>query len=122
MTVDALGNPVRVRLTPGQVSDISQAAALLEGLDFQAAIADKGYDSNHLVEAITGRSAQAVIPPRKNRKIQRWYDTHLYKIRNLVERFFNRIKHFRRVATRYEKTDRNYLAFWHFACMTVLLR
>ncbi len=85
-------------------------------------IADKGYDSDDLVKAIEGRGAVAVIPPRKNRKEPRAYDAFLYKLRNLVERFINRVKHCRRIATRYEKTDRNHLAFWHFACVTVLLR
>ncbi len=122
MAVDALGNPVRLRLTPGQAADVSQAEALLEGLSCGAVIADKGYDSGDLIKTIEARGASAVIPPRKNRKESRAYDAFLYKLRNLVERFINRVKHCRRIATRYEKTDRNYLAFWHFASVTVLLR
>jgi len=117
-----LGNPVRVILSPGQKADVSYGEALLEGFDFDAAIADKGYDSDKLVTAIEETGAIAVIPPKKNRKEPRWYDKHLYKVRNLVERFIGRVKHFRRVATRYEKKDANYLAFWHFASITVLLR
>jgi transposase len=101
---------------------------MLEGLEFEAVIADKGYDSDAFVECVEqprgeeGKTAQAVIPPRTNRKVQRDYDQHLYKARNLVERFIGYVKHYRRVATRYEKTARNYLAFWHFASIQILLR
>jgi transposase len=128
VAVDALGNPVRITLTPGQAADISEAPALIAGFSFEAVIADTGYDSDGFIEIIeahttdAGMPAQAVIPPKKNRKAQREYDRHLYKVRNLVERFIGRVKHFRRIATRYEKTDHNYLAFWHFASLMVLLR
>lgn len=128
MAVDSLGNPRRIQLTAGQVADISQAPALVEGLEFDALLADKGYDSDAFVETVTsrrtasGEPVEAVIPPRRNRKTPRAYDTHLDKERNLVERFIGRVKHFRRVATRYEKTARNYLAFWHIASTLVLLR
>ena len=113
--------PVELQVTPGQVADITQAEALLENHDFDAAIADKGYDSKQLVAYIESRDAEAVIPPRSNRKDQRAFDHHLYKARNLVERFINRIKQHRRVATRYEKTARNFLAFVQVAAITVLL-
>lgn len=113
--------PVELQVTPGQVADITQAEALLESHDFDAVIADKGYDSNKLVEYIKSRDAEAVIPPRSNLKDQRAFDQHLYKERNLVERFINRIKQFRRVATRYEKTARNFLAFVQVAAIMVLL-
>ena len=106
--VDALGNPLRFRLTAGQVSDIQEAQALIEGFETQAVIGDKGYDADALVARIEGSGAQAVIPPRKNRTEQRSYDHHLYEDRNLVERFFNRLKQFRRIATRYEKLARNF--------------
>ena len=72
-------------------------------------MADKGYDSDEILEFLAIRGAQACIPPKFNRIIQREYDKHLYKERNLVERFFNRIKHFRRLATRYEKHSQNFL-------------
>jgi transposase len=72
-----------------------------------------------LVDLIRASAAQAVIPPRSNRKELRPYDTHLYKDRNLIERFFARIKHFRRIATRYEKLDPRYLAFLHLVCAFV---
>lgn len=84
-------------------------------------IADKGYDSDALVDAIEAKGAEAVIPPKQNRLEQREYDADLYKERNLVERFLNRIKQFRRVATRYEKTARNFLAFVQLASITILL-
>lgn len=106
--VDALGNPLRFRLTAGQVADIMEAEALIEGFETQAVIGDKGYDADALVARIEASGAQAVIPPRKNRTQQRHYDHDLYKDRNLVERFFNRLKQFRRIATRYEKLARNF--------------
>ena len=84
-------------------------------------IADKGYDSDKLVETVEAAGAKAVIPPKSNRKNPRDYDKHLYKERNLVERFLNKVKNCRRVATRYEKTARNYLAFWQLASIMVLL-
>jgi transposase len=121
IAVDALGNPVRLILTGGQVADVTQGAALVAGLEAAHVIADKGYDSNKLVGAIEASGAEAVIPPRSNRKEKRDFDRHLYKDRNLVERFINRVKQCRRIATRYEKTARNYLAFWQLASIIVLL-
>jgi transposase len=121
VVVNGLGMPVEFKLTPGQVADITEAESLLAGYDFDAAMGDKGYDSKKLVDYIASRGAEAVIPPRSNLKDQREFDRHLYKERNLVERFINRIKQFRRVATRYEKTARNFLAFVQVAAITVLL-
>lgn len=114
--VDALGNPVRWLLTGGEVADITQAKALLDGLNAEAVLADKGYDADALIDSIQASGAMAVIPPKRNRVEQRSYDRHLYKDRNLVERFFNRIKQFRRIATRYEKLARNYLSFLNLVC------
>ena len=122
VTVNGLGMPVELKLTPGQAADITQAESLLRGYDFDAALADKGYDSKRLIDYVRSCGAEAVIPPRSNLKDQREFDRHLYKERNLVERFINRIKQFRRVATRYEKTARNFLAFVQVAAITVLLR
>jgi transposase len=85
-------------------------------------IADKGYDSDAVVEAIEASGAEAVIPPKCNRKEQRPYDRERYKDRNLAERFWARAKQYRRVATRYEKTARNFLAFVHVASIMILLR
>ena len=112
---------MELKLTPGQQADVTQAEVLLEGYTPEAVIADKAYDSGALVTTIEARPAVAVIPPRENRKQLRDYDRILYKARNLVERFINRIKHFRRVATRYEKTARNFLAFVQVASIMVLL-
>jgi transposase len=121
VAVNGLGLPVELQLTPGQQADVTQAAALLEGHQPAAVIADKGYDSDALITTIQTKGAEAVIPPRNNRTEAREYDRHLYKDRNLVERFLNRIKRCRRVATRYEKTARNYLAFVQIAAIMVLL-
>jgi transposase len=119
--VDALGNPLRLILTGGQEADVTQGAALVSGIATQAVIADKGYDSNALIETIDAFGAQAIIPPRSNRKTQRKIDWHRYKARNLVERFFNRLKQFRRLATRYDKLASRFNAFLQVACAYILL-
>ena len=121
VAVDALGNPVRWRLTGGEVHDSTQGIALIKDFDAQAVLADKGYDSNEIVSYIQDHQMHAVIPPKSNRIEQRQYDKHLYKERNLVERFFSRIKHFRRIATRYEKLDRNFLSFINLAFAIIWL-
>jgi transposase len=95
---------------------------LIEGLPARAVVADKGFDSRAVVEAIERRGAVAVIPSLSNRAVQRDYDRHLYRERNLVERFWHRAKQYRRVATRYEKTARNFMAFVRVAAIMVLLR
>jgi transposase len=112
---------VKVTLTAGQAHDLSKAKGLIEGHKPEHVIADKGSDSTAFVAEVAAQGAQAVIPPRSNRKTPREYDKHLYKERNRVERFLNRAKHYRRVATRYEKTGRNFLAFWQFASIMILL-
>lgn len=109
-------------LTPGQAADMSQARALIEGLSVEVVIADKGYDSRAVVEAIESRGAEAVIPSLKNRAEQRDYDRDRYKDRNLAERFWFKVKQYRRVATRYDKTARNFLAFVHVASIMILLK
>ena len=120
--MSGLGLPVRVVLTAGQAADVKQAETLMEGIAAEVVIGDKGYDSDAVVEAIEAQGAQAVIPPKKNRKVQREYDRERYKDRNLIERFFSKVKQYRRVATRYEKTARNFLAFVHVASIMILLR
>lgn len=121
VAVDALGNPVRMIATAGQVADVTQAAAVVSGMKAEPVIADKGYDSSEWVGVIEAGGAKAVIPPRSNRNEPRDEDKHLYKERNLVERFLNKVKNCRRVATRSEKTARNYIAFWQLASIMVLL-
>nr|WP_310144477.1 IS5 family transposase [Burkholderia ambifaria] len=111
LAVDEAGRPLRMIATEGQVSDISRAHELVEHLRMGAVIADKGYDSDAFVNTIRAARAKAVFPPRSNRKTKRRYSRVLYRTRNIVERFFNRIKHFRRVSTRYDKFAGNYLAF-----------
>ena len=122
MSVSGLGLPVEIRLTPGQKADVTQAEPLLEGYSPAAVIADKAYDSDSLVNSVETKGAEAVIPPKANRKQPRGFDKYLYKVRNLVERFINRIKQYRRVATRYEKTGRNFLAFAQLASIMILLQ
>jgi transposase len=121
VTVDALGNPLRVILSAGQVADIDCAAALIENLPGQAVVADKGYDADHFVTTTEATGAEAVIPPRANRLAPRECDPHLYRARNLIERFFARLKHFRRIATRYDKLAKSFLSFIHLACAFVWL-
>lgn len=114
---------MRFVLTPGQAADVTSAAPLVEGLEFDALLADKGYDADWLVDLVAAaHHAEVVIPPRKGRKHPRDYDRHTYKQRNLVERFIGWAKHFRRAATRYEKTARNFLAFWNFAAIIKWLK
>lgn len=101
---------------------MAQATTLIEGVPIEVVIADKGYDSKAVVGAIEGRGAEAVIPSLKNRAQPRAIDRERYKDRNLAERFWSKVKQYRRVATRYEKTARNFLAFVHVASIMVLLR
>jgi transposase len=120
--VDALGNPVEVILTGGQQADVTQAEPLMLGHQAGAVLADMAYDSNAVVDAAKRQGAEAVIPSKKNRKVPREYDEHLYKDRKKVEWFINLLKQYRRVATRYEKTARNFLGFVHIASIMILLR
>jgi transposase len=119
---DALGNPVRFFVTAGQRSDYIKALDLVEGREMQALIADKGYDSGYMVRAAIDAKAEAVIPSRARRKVPREYDQDLYKERNLIERMFNKLKHFRRVATRYDKLDIAYLGFVFIAASYLWLK
>jgi transposase len=120
--VDALGNPVAFSLTQGQVSDLSQAEPLLEDVAPEAFLADKAYDADRLILTLEARGINPVIPPKANRKVQRPCDFALYRERNLVERFFNTLKHFRAIATRYDKLARNFLSAVHLAAMLILLK
>lgn len=97
-------------LTEGQASDYTKAEDLISGFSAVYVIANKGYDSDSFVMSIQNTGALAVIPPRSNRKEMRDYDADLYKERNLVERYFQKLKHYRRIATRYERLGRNYFA------------
>lgn len=121
---DALGNPLDFALTGGQASDIGQATTLLELTPegAEALVGDKGYDSEKFIEAILARGRAAVIPPRKNRKEQRVCDWFVYKERHLIECFFNKIKHYRRIFARFEKLARNYMDFLSLVSALVWLR
>lgn len=117
-----LGLPARFTLTPGQAADVTQAETLIAGVPFDVVIADKGYDAKAVVRAVEAAGGEAVIPSRSNAKDPRDIDWVKYKDRNVVERFWSKAKHYRRVATRYEKTARNFLAFVHMASIMILLR
>jgi putative transposase len=108
-------------LTPGQAHDLTCAEPLIENADPDALIADKAYDADPFVETLERRAITPVIPPKANRKTKRACDFALYRERNLIERFFNQLKHFRAVATRYDKLARNFLAGVQLAAVTILL-
>ena len=113
-------------LSPGQSADCSRFEELFAGLDrdqvLEAAALDKGYDSNAIRQRLAENGINPVIPPKSNRKDQLAYDAEIYRQRNRVERFFNRIKHFRRIATRYEKYACTYLAMVHLTAAFLYLR
>jgi transposase len=120
--VRGLGCPVRLTLTAGQRGDAPQADALIEDLPATVVIADAAYDSDRLRRAIASKRAQAVIPNNPSRAHKHLLDKHLYKERHLIECCFSKLKQFRRVATRYEKTARNYLAVVTLAATVLWLR
>lgn len=122
MAVDALGNPVRFILTGGERNDITQAAPLIAGLPGKYVLADKAYDADHFRQAIEDQGARAVIPLNRSRARHDDLDKVLYRDRNLVERFFNKLKHFRRIATRYEQTARAYLSMVQLAAVVIWTR
>ena len=116
--VDADGRPLSLRLTGGQVHDACEAEALIEAIPEGATLlGEKGYDSNAIREAAAARKVWANIPNRSNRKQHFAFSPWLYKQRNLVERFFNRIKQFRGIATRYDKDPANFLAAIKLICV-----
>lgn len=120
--VDGLGNPLRVLLTAGQQHDSRQAAALLDGLTFDRVIADRGYAGQPVIDLVVASGAEVVIPPHQRAKVQRDYDRWWYRERHLVECFFNKIKHFRRVFSRFDKLARRYLGFIQFTSVLIWLR
>ena len=111
--VDALGYLVRFVILPGQAHDLAGVPALLDGLPFGAFVGDKAFDADWLLEDLEGRGAAAVIPPRRNRTGPREHDRDMYGWRHLVENFFAKIKEFRAIATRYDKTDESFAAGIH---------
>ena len=120
LAADERGRAGRIIVGPGQQSDYRQAAALIEGFKPQAVLADRGYDADWLVEALRRQGvAHVVIPSRSNRKVQRQIDKDLYKERNKIERYFCRLKTWRRVASRFDKTATNFLSLIHFAAALI---
>lgn len=122
IAVDALGNPLRLLLTAGQCHDSPQAPRLVKDFEPRVLIADKGYDSDYLLESVTAKGIVAVITPKKSRLVQREYDQNLYRERHLIECFINKLKHYRRVFSRFEKLSKNYLGFLSFVSALVWLR
>ncbi len=115
--VDALGNLFRFLLLPGQAHDMKGVAPLIHDVSFAALPADKAFDADWLLQDLDERGATAVIPPKSNRKVQRDDDTHMYKWRHLIENCFARIKEFRGMAARYDKTDASCAANRHLCAM-----
>ena len=121
-TVDALGNPLGFYLTGGQACELDGADVLLPQLDSDTLLADKGYDADERVLIPWQQAGKtAVIPPKANRKVQREYDKELYKARHLIENFFQKLKQYRAIATRYDKTARNFLAAVYLVASAIWL-
>ena len=120
--VDALGNPLGFFLTPGQAHDLQGADALLPQMQADTLLADKAFDADaRVIEPLLAAGKTFVIPPKSTRKIQREYDKELYKARHLIENFYCKLKQFRAIATRYDKTARNFLAAIHLAAAIIWL-
>ena len=111
--------PIRVIVTQGTDADCQQAAPLMAGIKADYLLADRGYDAQCIIEQAKQQGMAPVIPPRKNRKEQRDYDRHLYKIRHLVENAFLDLKQWRGIATRYAKNTRSFLAALHIRCLMI---
>lgn len=122
MAVRGLGHPVRFTLTAGQKGDAPAAEALVADLPAEVVMADTAYDSDRLREIIADKKALAVIPNNPSRARKYPFDKHLYTQRHLIECCFSKLKQFRRVATRYEKTARNYLAVVTIAAIALWIR
>jgi transposase len=122
LAADTLGRPLRIILTPGQAGDAPQAPALMAGFKASHVLADAAYDSNHIRACIAATGASAVIPCNPTRKTHIPHDKEIYKARNRIERCFNKLKHFRRIATRYDRRARYFLAFVMIACAIIWMR
>ena len=120
--VDALGNPTGFYLTGGEAHDLVGADELLPDLQADTLIADKAYDADkRVIEPLAAAGKKVVIPSKANRKQKRKLDRHLYAARHLIENFFARLKQYRAIATRYDKTARNFLAAVHMAASVIWL-
>ena len=120
--VDALGNPISFFLTGGQAHDLVGADQLLPNVQADAVIADKAFDADkRVIEPLAAAGKTAVIPSKANRQVARDYDRDLYKARHLIENFFAKLNQFRAIATRYDKTKRNFLGAIHLAAAVAWL-
>jgi transposase len=120
--VDALGNPIGFHLTGGEVHDLVGADELLPDMQANTLIADKAFDADErVIKPLAAAGKTAVIPPKANRKLPRKFDRHTYAARHLIENFFAKLKQFRAIATRYDKTARNFLAAVHLAASVIWL-
>jgi transposase len=119
LAVDANGMPLKVIITAGTTADCTKAGELIEEMEAEHLVADRGYDSNDIVQQAIEQGMKPQIPPRRNRKKQRAYDKHLYKLRHLVENAFLQIKQWRGIATRYAKTTASYLAAVQIRCLVL---
>jgi transposase len=122
VTVDGLGNPLRLHLTPGQRHDIIKASDMIVDLDFEHVIADRSYAAQPFLDEIIAMGAVPVIPPRRNAKEPHEYDEWRYRERHLIECFIGKIKHFRRVFSRFDKLPRRYLGFLQLTSTLIWLR
>jgi transposase len=122
MLADALGRPLRFLVTGGEVHDSRTAETLLAGVSGGAVIADKAYDSTAIRMAIAAAGMRAVIPSTRSRKVLIPHDEVLYRERNCIERCFNKLKHFRRIATRYDRRAAHFLAFLCLAAALLWMR
>ena len=123
MLVDGNGLPIRILLSPGQASDKAAVPELIAGVaPGRDLIADRGYDARAIIDKVEAIGGRAHIPTCRDRRVQRSVDRDLYRHRNLIERFFNKLKHFRRIATRYDKTARNFLAAVMLAASRLWIR
>ena len=119
---DALGNPLGFHLTPGQACDLDGADALIDAVEASVFIADKAYDADErVINRLLTAGIEPVIPPKANRKTPRDYDKDLYKARHLIENFFEKLKHYRAIATRYDKTATAFLGAIHIAASVIWL-
>ena len=122
MLANSIGRPLRFLLTGGEVHESRMAEALLDGVEGEAVLADKAYDSNAIREAVAVAGMQAVIPSNRSRKVVIPHDAVLYRERNHIERCFNKLKHFRRLATRYDRRACHFLAFLCLAASMLWMR
>ena len=120
--VDALGNPLAFFLTAGQAHDLEGADALLPQMQADTLLADKAFDADErVIEPLLAAGKKLVIPSKSNRKVQRPYDKEVYKARHLMENFYCKLKQYRAIATRYDKTARNFLAGIHLVAAVIWL-